>query len=119
MHQSGLTHVFLDANTALHFKRADQIDWCSLAETADVVLVAAPVFLRELEQQKVHNPSRKLRDRAKETIKWLHGFLDSTPTPAVRPHVSLTFISCEPQIDFAARRLSERLNDDHLIASAV
>jgi hypothetical protein len=68
--------VFLDANAALHFKRADQIDWCSLANVASVVLIFAPVFLRELEEQKLYNRSSKLRQRADDTTRWLAGLMD-------------------------------------------
>ena len=64
MPRSTTAHVFIDANTALHFKRPDQIDWRTLANANEVVLVAAPVLLRELEQQKVINGSSKLKDRA-------------------------------------------------------
>src|SRR5258708_3041213 len=70
-------HIFLDCNSALHYRRADQIDWCALADSAEVALVIAPVFLRELEQQKVVNGSKKLRHRADDAVRWLASRLDS------------------------------------------
>jgi PIN domain len=112
------THVFLDANIVLHFKRADQIDWCGLAGASELTLVIAPIFLRELEKQKVHNPSRKLRDRAADAVKWFAGLID-VDDPILRSGVRLQFLPHVALLDFAALRLSESLSDDHLIASAL
>ncbi len=117
MADASVVHIFLDVNTALHFKRADQINWCALAGATQVVLVVAPVFLRELEHQKVHNSSRKLRERADSTVKWLVQFLRS-PRP-VRPSVTFSFLDYEPHVDFAACRLSPTIVDDQLIAAVL
>lgn len=43
-----ITYAFIDTNTAPHFKRPDQIDWRTLADAKVVVLVVAPILLREL-----------------------------------------------------------------------
>ena len=83
-----------------------------------MVLVAPPILLRELEQQKVHNPSRRLRDRAGNYIKWLVEFVRS-PEREVRKGVTWKFIPAEPQIDFTAHNLSTSVADDHLIASVI
>ena len=111
-------HVFIDANTALHFKRPDHVDWCTLTNANDVVLVGAPVLLRELEQQKVINGSSKLRGRAADYIKWLHPFVRH-PEAEVRAGVRWLFLPDEPQLDFGAERLSQTIADDHLIASVL
>lgn len=111
-------HVFIDTNIPLHFQRPDQIDWCNLTGVRTVNLVAAPVLLRELERQKVHNPSRALRERAGAFVKWLDGFMDD-PDKIVRPGVQWLFIPHESQIDFASHNLSRDLSDDHLIASVL
>ena len=118
MPRSTTAHVFIDANAALHFKRPDQIDWRTLAKANEVVLVAAPVLLRELEQQKVINGSSKLKDRAADYIKWLHQFVRHLETE-VRAGVRWWFLPDEPQLDFAAERLSQTIADDHLIASVL
>lgn len=113
-----VAYIFVDTNTALHFRRPDEIDWCSLAASKQVVLVAAPILLRELENQKIVNTSRKLRDRAGSFIKWLHPFvLDSSKE--VRKGVQWHFLTSEPQVDFASERLSLTVADDHLIASVL
>ena len=111
-------HVFIDANTALHFKRPDQIDWRTLADANEVALVAAPILLRELEEQKVINGSLKLKNRAADYIKWLHPFVHHSETE-VRAGVRWWFLPDEPQLDFAAERLSQTIADDHLIASVL
>ena len=118
MPRSTTAHVFIDANTALHFKRPDQIDWRTLANANEVVLVAAPVLLRELEEQKVINGSSKLKGRAANYIKWLHQFVRH-PETEVRAGVRWWFLPDEPQLDFAAERLSQTIADDHLIASVL
>lgn len=111
-------HIFIDANAALHFLRPDQIDWLRLTGANHVLLVAAPIFLRELENQKVHNPSKKLRVRAADYVKWLARFIDE-PGAEVRPDVRWHFVDEEPLLDFAAHRLSFSIADDHLIASTL
>jgi hypothetical protein len=111
-------YVFIDANTALHFKRPDQIDWQRLTNAGEVSLVAAPILLRELESQKIVNASRKLRERATEYIKWLHPFV-LNPAIEVRSGVRWVFLPHEPQIDFTAERLSLGIADDHLIGSVL
>ena len=118
MPRSTTAHVFIDANSALHFKRPDQIDWRTLANANEVVLVAAPVLLQELEEQKVINRSSKLRERAADYVKWLHQFV-RRPDTEIRAGVRWWFLPDEPQLDFAAERLSQSIADDHLIASVL
>ena len=118
MPRSTTAHVFIDANTALHFKRPDQIDWRTLANANEVVLVAAPVLLRELDHQKVVNSSPRLKDRAAEYIKWLYKFVRH-PETEVRAGVRWWFLPDEPLLDFADERLSQTIADDHLIASVL
>lgn len=111
-------HIFLDANTALHFLRPDLIDWCALTGCTQAVLVGAPILHRELEHQKIHNPSGKLRKRTAAYIKWLVEFVRD-PAREVRPRTTWHFIPVEPQIDFPAHSLSAGIADDHLIASVI
>ena len=118
MSNSATVHVFLDANIALHFKRPDQVDWLKLTGAGEVVLVAAPILLSELEEQKIFHKLRKLRERAGEYIKWLDKFVE-VPGTEVRSKVTWMFLTDEPQIDFGAERLSETISDDQLIASVL
>ena len=113
-----VAYVFVDANAALHFRRPDEIDWCTFVGANEVVLVGAPVLLRELENQKIVNVSRKLRQRAADYIKWLHPFV-RTPEINVRVGVRWLFLPEEPDIDFSSERLSHTISDDHLIASVL
>lgn len=112
-------YVFLDANSVLHFKRPDQIDWAAIVGTVPVELVAAPILLRELEKQKVHNPSRRLRDRADKLVRWLATLLEGPDPSTLRDRVTFRFLPHEPQINFLNHKLSESLGDDQLIASVL
>jgi len=111
--------IFIDTNTLLHFQRPDQIDWPALVAAPSVTLIITPVVLRELDRQKVHNPKKRLRDRANDRIKWLSGFIQVHGDPSIRSHTSLRFIRHEPQLDLQAHRLSPQINDDILIAHAI
>lgn len=112
-----VAHVFIDTNIALHFRRMDEIDWQQLTGVDKVVLVIAPVLIRELEDQKVGNHSRKIRDRADKTVKWLRKLFKGSKS--IRDDVSLHFITHEPKIDFKSHDLSHDIADDQLIASAL
>ena len=118
MLKSATKYVFIDTNIALHFKRPDQVDWLKLTGADKVVLVAAPIILRELEKQKVSHKSQKLRERADNYIKWLDKFMEE-PETEVRSNVTWLFLPYEPQIDFSGERLSENIADDQLIASVL
>jgi len=115
----GTAHVLPDTNLALHWKRLDEIDWLAVTGASRVRLEIAPIFLRELEHQKVSHRSKKLRDRAARTIQWLASMLEQGGQVQIRPDVEVSFIDHEPRIDLVAHRLSERLADDLLIASAL
>jgi hypothetical protein len=112
-------NIFLDTNTVLHFKRPDLTDWDSLVGSATKFLIVAPVLVRELEHQKIHNRSRKLRDRAQSILVWLSAFVDKDENAEVRPGVHLRFLRHSPSIDFSSNRLSHLVADDELIASAL
>lgn len=118
MTEAKTAHIFLDTNTALHFQRPDQIDWCELAGCNQAILVGAPILHRELEKEKVHNPSGKLRKRAGAYTKWLAEFVFD-PAREVRSGTTWHFIPNEPQIDFREHSLSAEIADDHFIASVL
>ena len=118
MLKSVTKYVFIDTSIALHFKRPDQVDWLKLTGADKVVLVAAPIILRELEKQKVSHNSQKLRERADNFIKWLDKFMEE-PETEVRSNVTWLFLPYEPQIDFRNENLSKTVADDHLIASVL
>lgn len=112
-------HILLDANIALHYLRIDQIDWVQILDTSQVILVITPVFLRELEKNKVHNPSKKLRKRANQFISWIADAARSNKPYEIREGVIIKFITHDPDIDFSNYNLLPSLPDDWLIASAI
>jgi hypothetical protein len=112
-------YAFLDTNTVLHFKRPDLIDWNELIDATTIFVVVTPVLVRELEQQKIHNRSRKLRERAQSILSWLANFVDEENTSEVRSGIHLLFLRYSPSIDFEKNKLSRLISDDELIASAL
>jgi len=118
MTKAKTAHIFLDTNIALHFQRPEHIDWCGLAGCDQAVLVGAPILFRELEREKVHNPSGKLRKRASTYIKSLLEFVRD-PAREVRSGTTWHFIPVEPQIDLREHNLSAEIADDYFIASVL
>ena len=112
-------YVMLDANALLHFQRPDQIDWLSMLKSRSVSLLVTPMLLHELEEQKVKNRSRKLRERAQSIVIWIASFMESETALEVRKGVTFTFIRHSPQIDYPTHRLSRTVYDDEIIASAI
>jgi hypothetical protein len=112
-------HAVLDTNTPLHFKRADQIDWLALLNCNKAVIHITPVLVRELETQKVHNKSPKLRERANATIRWLAQLSRGFEQVEIRPAVELLFIRRSPTIDYGALHLRRDISDDEFIAHAI
>jgi len=112
-------HLIVDANYLMHFRRPDQVDWPEILDCKSVVLLMTPVLLRELEEQKVKNPSRKLRERAKQVVSWIASMFESPAPKEIRPRVTIAFIRHSPLINFADHRLSREVADDELIAAAL
>jgi rRNA-processing protein FCF1 len=112
-------HLMLDANSLMHFQRPDQIDWLTLLKCRSVTLIVTPILLRELEEQKVTNRSRKLRDRARSIVTWIASFIDEEGPLEIKKGVLLALVRHSPQIDFGEHRLSRFVADDELIATAL
>ncbi len=111
-------YVFLDTNIFLHFRPFDEVKWIDIFGAPYVVLVTAPVVVRELDQHKDQHPLSKIRDRARTTLKKIEriglGEVDTT----LPKNTKLEYAK-EPGIDFQQHGLSREVNDDHLIASCL
>jgi hypothetical protein len=112
-------HLVLDANSLMHFQRPDQVDWPAMLKCRSVNLIITPVLLREIEDQKVTNRSRKLRDRAQAVVAWIANFIENEGHPEIRKGVTLSFVRHSPLIDFAKHKLLHSIFDDELIATAI
>ena len=107
-------HLLLpDTNVFLHFERLDQIDWCAVVGSDVVTVVIAQVVLRELGNHAVAHRSKKLRERAHKSVKWL-ARLHGDSEAQLRADVLLEFQSSEPQVDFASHGLRRDTADDHI-----
>lgn len=111
--------AFVDTNYFMHFQPPEQIDWCSLLDAKEVLLVVAPVVVRELNEHKDGHKRPHLRERAVERIKKLLPWVAGGKITDIRPHVRITALTAEPAIDFAAHNLVKDIQDDWLIASVI
>ena len=112
--------IFPDTNIPLHYQRYDQVDWCAVAQADDVLILIPPVLIRELNKHK-DNPaqSRTIRRRAASTLSYLDTLFQNTSEETLRPGVRIATIPFEPGIDFPSHQLSQQIEDDHLLASAI
>jgi predicted ribonuclease YlaK len=107
--------AFPDTNLFLHFRPLSEIDWCGLLQASAIEIKIAPVVTRELEEQKILNPSRKLRERASTALKLLHSYLGNGQ---VRQGVTLEFLINEPTAESTlARAFNLQLGDDRLLGT--
>lgn len=113
------TYILPDTNLPLHFRRVDEIDWASLTPGRTPILLVPPILLRELEEHKTHHPVPKIRQRAQATLAWFVELLEGPRPIVLKSGVELRFLPHEPMLDFSEHRLSQRLADDELIASAL
>lgn len=111
--------VFPDTNYFLHFKSIDQVDWCTVLGAESVMIVIAPVVLRELNTKKDIGYTKKLRQRAASALRRLDAFLDQPRPIRIRSGVELTFCEKDPSIDFKTARLNDKLADDWLVATVL
>jgi hypothetical protein len=111
--------ILIDTNLVLHYQRIDQVDWPTIAGCPRCTLAITPVLMRELDHHKVLSRSRALRDRASKMIDYLITKIDEPNPIKVRRGVTMTFVTEEPAIDFAAHKLKESIADDQFIAAAL
>jgi len=100
----------------MHYRPFEEIDWCTLVEAEEVVLVLTPVFLREMDQHKDHKRG-VLQTRARRMSSWL-GELRRSKRWIIRHNVRVEVSSREPEldIDMAAHGLEPSVNDDKIVA---
>ena len=114
-----IIHAFIDTNVLLHFRRLEEIDWCCHLAAKQVLLVLAPVVLRELDKHKDSHPQNKLRKRAQHVSADLWSKLAHVNRCTLRENVDLIVIDSDPVIDMAPLRLRADVNDDLLLASMI
>jgi hypothetical protein len=85
----------------------------------DVVIVIAPIIIRELNKHKDFPKSPKIRDRARDALKSLDSWSEQTAPIWIRDSVELQFRVRDPLIDYASNNLSRDISDDQLIASMI
>ena len=111
--------MILDSNSLLHFQRPDQIDWPAMLGCRSVNLVITPTLVRELEEEKVKNRSRRLRDRAQAIVQWIANYIEINAPVEIRSGVRLIIVRHSPLLNFAEHKLSHAVSDDEFIAHAI
>lgn len=111
--------AFVDTNIFLHYRQIQEIDWLLLLNAELVEISIAPIVIRELEEQKVQNRKKKLRERANRSIMKLASIFRKDSEKSIRESVTLHMIPRDPEIDFKANSLNTDINDDWLIATVI
>jgi len=111
--------VIVDTSILLHYKQLDQINWPTEVDAADVHLMIVPVVIRELNKHKDQNPSKKLRKRAAEYLKWFNSLMDKCLETTIRSHTVLRFEGHEPSVNFESHNLYRDCQDDFVIAHVI
>lgn len=111
-------YVFPDTNIFLHYQPFDQMRWTEILQLPQIVLVIAPVVVRELDEHKDQHRLSTIRDRARTALKKIEqSILDEMDTQ-LPDGVELEYAQ-EPTVDFELRGLRRDINDDHLIANCL
>ena len=117
---SATIYVFPDTHNFLHYKSFDQIDLPALLGAESIVLIIAPIILRELNDKNDSHPNPRLKKRAAAAIKKLGEWAELQMPAKVRKGVSLVFQPTEPVgLDFAGEQLDPNVNDDRFLASLI
>ena len=86
---------------------------------ASVELIYAPIIHRQLNRHKDNPTDQRQRKKASNAIRRLEEWLERDPAEELRTGVSLTERNLDPTIDFASLHLSQAVEDDWLIATAI
>ena len=92
-------YAFLDTNVFLHYQPFDQIKWTEVLGTTNVVLVATPVVIRELDEHKDQHRISAIRDRARAALKKIEHIALSETTTRLLDGVELECAK-EPAVDY-------------------
>jgi hypothetical protein len=112
-------HAFIDTSTLLHYQHLREIDWVTLTQGGEVVLVLAPVVRREISSHKDLHPQKRARKRAADVARFCHEQWSKADEyeVALKEGVRLRFEPRDPMLDFKAHGLRTELQDDFLVAS--
>lgn len=108
-------YVFPDTNLLLHFQRIDQLNWRELTGADEIVLVLAPIVIRELERAKDQPQHRGARQRARDANTWLRELRRSGSTTL--PNGAHLEIATKEPSTYFTDDLDPDIADDRLIAS--
>jgi len=111
-------YVFLDTNIFLHYQPFDQIRWSEVLKVPQIVLVIAPVVVRELDEHKDQHRLSTIRDRARIALRKIEQSVLGELDTQLPDDVELEYAR-EPTIDFEHHGLRRDISDDHLIASCL
>lgn len=120
MSNNGTRTIILDTDILLHYERVDQIDWPKELGATDVMLIITPVVMEEMEKHKALHPSKRIRKRAGDYVKWINSqIVDDSLQAEIRSNAHLKMLDAEPTVDFGSNRLNREVEDDRLIAHAI
>lgn len=112
-------YALFDTDILYHYSQMKDIDWMRELAADTVVLVYAPIIARQINRHKDTIGDHRRRKKAGDAIRRLEAWLDKDPPYALRPGVTLVERHFDPVISFTEVHLSQDVEDDWLLATAI
>jgi len=112
-----VTYLVPDTSVYLHCRFFTEVDWPSLVNRSQVVLVLPAPVLREIDKHKDSHPQRKRRERARRVVDEFKKAQQSA-TGALRPGVGFQAYRCALQReDLEPYALDKDIPDERILAT--
>jgi hypothetical protein len=113
------TAAFIDTNVWLHYRPVNEIDWRSLLGAEAVEIVVLPIVVAELDKQKDHGRTHRIRDRARGALTQIEAW-QSTGVSRIRDGVDGAYRELHPPRElFDELGLDAIRADDVLVAAVI
>ena len=109
-----MQYIFLDTNIFIHFVDFEQIDWTSITNSPDVIVITlAPIVIDELDKHK-YNKNQRISRRVKKLLPKIESSFDNPE----KLRYQIKLVETRPsEITFIENNLDKAEQDDSLLAA--
>ena len=109
-----MQYIFLDTNIFIHFIDFEQIDWKSITNSPDVIVITlAPIVIDELDKHK-YNKNQRISRRVKKLLPKIESSFDNPE----KLRYQIKLLETRPsEITFIENNLDKAEQDDSLLAA--